>query len=437
MKQTIYNYLREFCRNPIVFALGMAGFALHAGSAALRIARFFPYPQLLDFSGFYAASAALRAGLNPYTAPNAFIDSLRMAQHIPFRPPLIYNPPFWAWLLQPFTCFFFPVSAWLWVIFNLGILGCCVMALSKLAAVRGMNQRLGLGILVLTFGPVVLDISLGQTSIVLLAGALAIGQLLDRRSRISEWGIGIIQALLVGVKLFPVIWLGAFVLLHRWRMVGLCFLLTAGILSSLWVAYPPANRLYWQGFLGGRLESALTAPGIDDQSLTACLQRLMLSERYIVPALRPEVRDTIQWQPPLTIFPAWPRYISHAISIILLLQCAFLLWRLPGGDLQAGFFLWLVLGLVILAHIERYNHALLLPALAWLWGRGQHTHSLVIAVYFLCGISRLNHLWVIALHYPWAAVISAAGLGAVVLAGWAIANEMRSARTMITVRLHQ
>ena len=81
---------------------------------------------------------------------------------------------------------------------------------------------------------------------------------------------------------------------------------------------------------------------------------------------------------------------------------------------------------MVLPHVERYNHVLLLPALAWLWGQGGDMRLASAVAYGMLAISRLNHLWLIAFSYPWAPLLSGAGLGAalvvLVSTGYALAR---------------
>lgn len=104
------------------------------------------------------------------------------------------------------------------------------------------------------------------------------------------------------------------------------------------------------------------------------------------------------------------------------------LFRTGPAQAEGAFYLWVLYWLLPFPHTERYNHVLLLPAMAWLWARSetfahrsetlaQRGRNLVILAYFLAGLSRLTHLWAILLPAPWGPLASGFGLYAVLLLG--------------------
>jgi hypothetical protein len=74
--------------------------------------------------------------------------------------------------------------------------------------------------------------------------------------------------------------------------------------------------------------------------------------------------------------------------------------------------------------MERYNHALLLPAMAWLWGRGCGSRNAVVAAYALSGLSRFTHLFAFVLPSPWAPLATGVGLYSVLLVGASVARAL-------------
>jgi alpha-1,2-mannosyltransferase len=440
-------------------AIGAAGLVIHAGTALLRLSTFFPTPKLLDFAGFYASAWAIRQGLSPYNLPPDWLQNLQAAQAIPLTPPPIYNPPFWPWLLQPLTWFGFPVAAFIWLALNLALLVWITITLADMAGYHRLPVRVLLFFLVLTFGPVFLDLTLGQTSVVLLVTVLAIGLSLARRtsgetgipsSRLGKDGaaypssvrrawtsgrrsasaltVALAGALAVGVKLFPVTWLAALPFLRRWRELILVALLVVAIFALGFVISPGASRDYGRYLLTKRLATVSQEASVDDQTLVAWLDRLVRPQTLTVSGFGVQERTTVVWSPPWTVDAGVVRWAGYLLLVVLLLPCLFLLVRVAPEHQGAVFYLWVLYGVVALLHIERYNHVLLLPAMAWLWGRtaprrrgcGEWQRRAVVVAYALVGLSRLTHLWTMLLPAPWGPLASGFGLYAVFLLGAAI-----------------
>jgi len=110
------------------------------------------------------------------------------------------------------------------------------------------------------------------------------------------------------------------------------------------------------------------------------------------------------WTLPWEIAPEILRLAGYAAAAVIRVSALWLIWRAvrlshPSGpiltqksfDYEAALYLWILVSLVVFPHMERYNHVLLLPAGAWLWGKGRY--SAVIWAYFLTALSRLTHLW--------------------------------------------
>ena len=418
-------------------AIASAGFVIHAGTAVLRLSTFFPSPKLLDFAGFYASAWAIRQGLSPYNLPPDWLQALQAAQAIPLNPPVIFNPPFWPWLLQPLTWFPFPVAASLWLLINLALLAWATTALADLMAGRSGNRSwvipVPLFFVVLTFGPVFLDLTLGQTSIVLLALALAMGRSMSSRpssaavtpSRYQSLVAALAGGLAVGVKVFPLTWLAALPFLRRWRELVLAASLVVAIFGVGLVVSPGSSQEYGNYLLTERLATASEVTSVDDQALIAWLDRLVRPQSFAVSGFGVEQRTTVVWYPPWTVDAGIVRWAGYVLLALLLLPCLFLLLRVVPEQQEAVFYLWVLYGLLALLHIERYNHVLLLPAMAWLWGhslaagdgRGGWQRRVVVITYALVGLSRLTHLWAMLLPAPWGPLATGSGMYAVLLLG--------------------
>lgn len=402
------------------------GLFFHLVTAVLRLKTFFPYPKLLDFSAFYTAALALRSGLSPYNFPADWLQSVQITKSIPFRPPTIYNPPFWPWLLQPLTFVNFPTAAWLWVGLNLALLVWSASMLTRLAGYLGKKALVVVFILTVTFGPVFLDLTLGQTSVVLLITALCIGYSLHQATRISLWRASFAEGLATAAKLFPLIWMGAAVFLRRWKFFIFGTLAAAVLLgiSALWM--PEANKEYWLHFLPQRITSASEQAGMDDQSLGAWLDRVGRAHTYSVPGLNVNESVTVTWSPPWSLNPDLLRWGGYVLAGILALPVIVCLLHTTPAQAEAGFYLWVLYTLAIFPHIERYNHTLLLPAMAWLWGQGKWQKTAAAFAYLLAGLSRLNHVWITVLPAPWAPLASGFGLYAAVLLGGSLYASLKS-----------
>jgi hypothetical protein len=432
-------------------AIAGVGLVAHAGTALLRLSTFFPSPKLFDFSGFYASAWALRLGFSPYYLPLEFLQLLQTQQAIPFTPPVIFNPPFWPWLLQPLTRFSFPVAASLWLVLNLVLLAWATVALADMAGYRSWRARVPFFFLVLTFGPVFLDLTLGQTSAVLLVASLAIGRSLSRyrpagignplanpansarrtngrSGAVSTLVVALAGALAVGVKLFPLTWLGALPFLRRWGAFALAALLIVAILGWGFIVSPASSQEYGKYLLTERLVNSSEVTSVDDQALIAWLDRLARPQTFAVSGFGVEQRTTVVWSPPWVVDARVVRWVGYALLALLLVLCLFVLLRAAPERHEAAFYLWVLYGLIALLHIERYNHVLLLPAMAWLWGhslaegdgRGRGQRIVVVVAYALVGLSRLTHLWAILLPAPWGPLASGFGMYAVFLLGAAI-----------------
>jgi alpha-1,2-mannosyltransferase len=132
----------------------------------------------------------------------------------------------------------------------------------------------------------------------------------------------------------------------------------------------------------------------------------------------------VTWGPVWPIDPDTARWCGYLLSALLGLAVLPVLLQTAPSHREGGFYLWILYTLLVLPHIERYNHALLLPAMAWLWSQRERQRTIVIWVYLLTGLSRLNHLWVRLLPVPWGPLASGFGVYAVVLLGGGIVAAM-------------
>lgn len=409
-----------------IVVLGIVGLVIHGGTAILRVRRFVPTPELVDFAAFYVGASALREGRSPYGLDDEWVTSLRELKAIAFTPPRTYNPPIWLWMLQPLTVLSFPTAAWVWLALNLLALGWGALALRDISGHQGWLAWAVVFGLTVTFGPVFLDLTLGQTSVTLLVAALLAGRslhpvLLSATSRLSG-AVG--HGLAAGAKLFPLAWMGALGLMRRWRSLLLSALVAFIVIGGGFVLLPNSAALDWQAALFRRVTSASDRVSMDDQSLSAWLLRLTQPQRYKVPGLRVREGVSVTWSPPWNVPERWVRGVGYGIAALLLVPVILTLVRVPPKAHEPAYYLWVLYPLVVLPHIARYNHTLLLPAIAWLWGRDGKARTWAVLAYTLAGLSRLNHLWLLLLPWPLAPLASGAGLWAVVVLGFGLIKAL-------------
>lgn len=246
-----------------IWVLALAGLVLNVGTAMLRLSNFFPTPRLIDFGAFYASSWALRLGLSPYALPPAFVEEVMARTTMPLAPPPIYNPPVWPILTYPFTFLSYPPAAFAWVAVNLTMLAIATYMLTDIAGLHGWKPRTLSYTIVVTFGPVFLDLSIGQNSTFLLLMVVVAGWSLRRAVRHSEAMAAVAVALAVGAKLFPLFWSGAFFLLRRARLFVLTLLMTAGLITIAYLLFPAESLDYLTVQLPARLTTSVESVSIN------------------------------------------------------------------------------------------------------------------------------------------------------------------------------
>jgi len=323
----------------------------------------------------------------------------------------------WLWLLQPLAFLSFPIAAVVWLLVLLALITWNTLVLARIAGYKGWRERRIIFLLVATFGPVFLNLTLGQNGIFLLTAALIIGQALQVRTDNPRFLAALAWVPAVGAKLFPLIWLGALPLLRRWRLFVLATTVVFLALGLTSLLTPTASQDYWLRFLPERILSYSEQVSVDDQSLVAWLDRLGRPHTLGVPGLSATQQHTVTWSPPWSFAPQVIRQGGYLLVALLALIPLAVLFRTGPADAEGAFYLWVLFALLPFPHTERYNHVLLLPAIAWLWGRGGRGRNLAILAYFLVGLSRLTHLWAILLPAPWGPLASGLGLYAVFVLG--------------------
>lgn len=399
---------------------------IHVGTAGLRLNSFFPVPQAVDFSSYYAGAWSIRLGLSPYAWSDELLKFLAETQGLATVPPSHNSSPLWAWLLQPLTLLRFPASATLWLGLLLLLSGYCHILLLRLAGYDTWKPMLLALPITLTFGPLFLNLTLGQNGAFLLLSALLMGAALKKgaSAQAAEFVALTSWVVAVGAKIYPVLWIGALLLLLRWRMLATALMLCLATVGLLAVLEPQLNADYWLTFLPKQTQLFATGVGIDDQSLNALLSRVGTSQRYTVPGLDPQVGHTVVWTLPWDFSPQAIRYITLILLLILGAWLGLAWIKNRAQDPDGSFYAGVLFILLLFPHIERYNHILALPAMAWLWGRQKTVYrNLTILAYGLFGLSRLNHGWAL-LPTPIGPLASGFGLYGVLILSLGLAHAL-------------
>lgn len=404
-----------------------AGAALHAVAAAGRLGLLWPRPALLDFAGYYTAAWLLGQGQSPYTFPPEQIARLRAEQGLWFEPMPLVSPPVWAGLLVPWSRLDYPTAAWLWLGLSLGVVAWSAVALADLAGYRAPWQRILVFLLVLVFGPTFLAFTLGQNALLLVPAALLIGRALRPGADLRTGMLASLAWLLaIAAKLYPVLWLPALALLGRWRW----FAATLGAMVLLVVAalaVQPEAGADFARTLPRRLNSFIQPESTDDQSLPGWLARVAYagSNRAEVPV--PITVAVIAGDP---IRASAIQLAGFAAVLVLAGLAAGLIWRYgradPERSPEGALYLWILVCLLALPHMLRYNHVLLLPPMAWLWRRGGGMPLVAATAYALVALARYNYLWLMHLPPPIGPALSGATVLAVLLLGGGIAWQLKA-----------
>lgn len=397
--------------------LALGGLVIHVGTAVLRLNVFYPQLKLLDFVSYYAGAWAMRLHTSPYPWSEEFVSRLMETSGIYTTPPVHNSAPVWAWLLIPLTYFSFDTASLIWLI--LMLLATAVSTWLLLSTAGYKHKPLWLilfaFLIVLTFGPAFLTLTLGQNSLLLLLSALAVGISINHRTIANQTAANVLWVIAIWAKLYPAFWLPSLLLLRRWRQLILVSLLTLLLMILTWWLYPAINQHYWFHFLPEQGQSAAQHYPLGYQTLIAWLSRLSRSMSVEIPSISGGGSYIIRWSYPWQISPM----IVQLLTLIIQIGLALLLiipWLKKRPENVAGYiYSWVTYSLLILPHMARYNLVLLLPGMAWLWAQNRNGRSLAIVIYFLAALARLTNLWPVILPAPLIPLAAGFGLYAILL----------------------
>jgi len=365
---------------------------VHLGTAVLRLNALIPPPQALDFSSYYAGAWAIRRVVSPYPWSAELLDFLAATRQLPFTPPLHNSPPLWSWLMQPFTLLPFPAAATLWLATLLALVVVCHLLLMRLAGYRRWKPILLAFPLTLTFGPLFLNLTLGQNGILLLFSALLFGTVLNRPEPQFSVSNLLLWLIAVAAKLFPVFWAGSYLFVRRRRDLLITMLFLGLAWGVVFLAKPAINADYWLDFLPDQADRFARSASVDDQSLPSYLKRIGREGTYSFPGLSVQERIEVTWRFPWNFAAERIQITAWMLIALIGLGIFYLFRRRVERQPEAVLYTLVLYSLLLLPHMERYNHILALPALCWLWSRSRRSRILVVTAYGFFALSRLNHL---------------------------------------------
>lgn len=418
----------------------VAGLAVHALTAVLRLNVFWPYPDTPDFGAFYTQAWALRQGAPLYNWPATWVGELSAAQGLPAAVPPSNSLPLTAAFYLPFTLLPYPAAACLWLAAMLAVMAGCSVRLARLAGL-GRGAAPWVCLLSVIYGPTFLNLTLGQNAPLALLAALALGSAVvagvpgmgsDKSGNGGERGDprGWARWAWAALALMPPLWLKLWpaamaAVLPLWRPRGRGLAVWAALLAALAlnvVALPEASRAYLGELFPGLWGQFAGAAGLEDQSLLAWLLRLTQPQEYTVSGLDVAVGHAVSWAPLLALPAGAVRVGIYALLAMVGAAAAVLALRAGAAEREGALYLWVLAVVLAAPHVERYNHVLLLPAMAWLWGRGGR--GAVAAAVLLTGLARLTHLWALALPGSMAALFSGTGTLAALWLAVAMARRL-------------
>ena len=407
----------------VLLVIGAVG---NFGTAVLRVPEILPTPRPLDLASYYAGAWAMRDGASPYYWPQGLVESLSRSHGLSVVPSPSASPPPWIWMSQVLTPLSFPTAAWLWLLLSLALLAWSTRLLAQIGGYAGWRAALALVPVTLTFGSVFLNLTLGQNCLFVLVAALVAGRYLAGYGSLP--GAAGFWVVAVAAKIYPVLWVLAWPFLRRWRLMASALVLLGALFAAVAWLEPQANRDYWMHYLSGRGQESGAYVSADDQSLEARILLFGRTNRLWFGGLDAGVGAERVWHSPWQIslgaarLAAWLVFMGLAVGMVLAWRRAVVL-RNGEAIVGEGLFYALVLAsLLPVPHTERYNHVLLLPAMAWLWARGTTYRSLVVIAYCLVGLSRLNHLWARLLDWPLGPIATGGCTYAVLVLGFGIAH---------------
>lgn len=367
------------------------GGIIHGGTAILRLDSFWPHPQALDFASYYTGAWAIRLNESSLVWSDELLQFLRRSQNLTVPPPLHNSPPIWAWLLQPISNLKFSQAATLWLCLLLLMAVYCHVRLVGIAGYTNWNITLLTLPTTLTFGPLFLNLTLGQNGIFLLLCLVTLGISLQYKPRSFKFSVPL-WVLAVAAKLFPAIWLACLLFLRRWRAFMAAYVLCLTAFGLVAFLEPEINKTYWFDLLPNRNQQFTNNVSIDDQSINGFLTRLGKEGNYQFPGLSIADKHQVTWTFPWEFSHQTIQLVSYSLLFFLGLVLVLAWAKNKAQDADAILYSLALFSVMLFSHMERYNHIIALPAMAWLWQLNTPYRKLAMVAYGFLGLSRLNHM---------------------------------------------
>jgi alpha-1,2-mannosyltransferase len=226
-----------------------------------------------DYSIYYSSALAMREGMNPYTA-----DLTPLAHSLGFELDRINHatdPPTFVMCFVPLTLLAPRTGFYVWTAINALAFLIALVLLFRWTPGLGRDAALAMAALTILFPPVADHLVWGQNKMLVL---LMFVLMLRWMERGREAAAGLILALAILLRAFPLLLVGYLLLMKRWRavaytMLGLAvgglmtvvlvgidrsfsFLLAPGYLTQQWAQALPSNiavgpsvlRTFWYFF---------------------------------------------------------------------------------------------------------------------------------------------------------------------------------------------
>lgn len=233
-----------------LFARPRVMFALWAAAIFSLVVLAVHLPERLgreDFSSYYTSAWALRSGGNPYTE-NFETTATRLGLHLGVLRYAVYTPTFLLWF-EPLTLLGVRTAYWSWQALNLIALCTAIILLLDESRI-GRRRALVLLPLIILYPPLIDHFAYAQCQLLILLMLVLMMRWMERG---WDAGAGLLLALAVLLRAFPLILAGYFVLRRRWTVCRwLGFGLIAGA-AATWAVVGPRclDFLYGARFASG------------------------------------------------------------------------------------------------------------------------------------------------------------------------------------------
>jgi hypothetical protein len=301
----------------------------------------------MDFLSYYVGASAIQQGKPIYTLETH--DSVSASIGIRQVGRYLY-PPTFAILIQPFLLMSPYVASLFWFFVNVGLLLIGVGFLLRRGQLQDHRMRVALLLLPVLFTPVLMTLYLGQVNILIFMLIVLVWLTFVDGRRYSS---GVLLALAVWIKIWPIILIAYFVWKREWKVVSGALV---GLLLIGAVTFALAGNGQTISFFTDKLPeiSQGTEPGIDhlNQSIPGVFAKMFSpSSNYVHPLIQS---------------PTLAQQGSRIAVLLLMVTTIFLCsWPITLKDREqfsTEFMLVVIAAMLITGRLFESNLTLLLPA---------------------------------------------------------------------------